>query len=41
MFVEHRSVQTKRSRLRKKLGISSDTDLIQYMKALGDAHADG
>lgn len=32
-FVTHRSVQTSKSRLRKKLGISGETDLYQYIKS--------
>lgn len=33
-FVEVRSVQTKRSRLRKKLGLSGDIDFYQYLHSL-------
>lgn len=33
-FIEHRSVQTKKSRLRKKLHVPSDVDLYHYLKAL-------
>jgi DNA-binding CsgD family transcriptional regulator/cell division protein FtsL len=33
LFITHRSVQTRKSRLRKKLGISSETDLYQYIKS--------
>lgn len=32
-FIEHRSVQTKRNRLRKKLKLSSSQDLYQYMQS--------
>jgi DNA-binding NarL/FixJ family response regulator len=32
-FVTHRSIQTRKSRLRKKLNISRDTDLYQYIKS--------
>ncbi len=32
MFITHRSVQTSKSRLRKKLDIPSDTDLYSYFK---------
>lgn len=34
MFITHRSVQTSKSRLRKKLGISSEADLYHYVKSL-------
>ncbi len=34
MFITHRSVQTKKNRLRKKLDISGDTDLHRYFQAL-------
>lgn len=34
MFITHRSVQTRKSRLRKKLGISGEIDLYQYFKSL-------
>ena len=34
MFITHRSVQTGKSRLRKKLGIPAETDLYQYFKSL-------
>jgi tetratricopeptide (TPR) repeat protein len=34
LYVEHRSVQIRKSRLRKKLNIDSDTDLHQFMKSL-------
>lgn len=33
MFITHRSVQTSKNRLRKKLGIPSETDLYQYFKS--------
>lgn len=33
MFITHRSVQTSKSRLRKKLGISSEADLYHYFKS--------
>lgn len=33
-FIEHRSVQTKKSRLRKKLNLASDVDLYQYLYSL-------
>ena len=33
MFITHRSVQTSKGRLRKKLDISSKTDLYQYIKS--------
>lgn len=33
-FITHRSVQTRKSRLRKKLGIPADVDLYQYMTSL-------
>lgn len=33
MFITHRSVQTRKSRLRKKLGIASKIDLYQYIKS--------
>lgn len=33
MFITHRSVQTSKSRLRKKLGIPNETDLYQYFKS--------
>ncbi len=32
-FIEHRSVQTKKSRLRKKLRVPSDIDLYHYLKS--------
>jgi len=32
-FIQHRSVQTNRSRLRKKMDLSSDIDLYQYIKS--------
>ncbi len=35
-FVEHRSVQNKKNRLRKKLNISSDVDLYFFFKNLSD-----
>ncbi|MFS4473195.1 LuxR C-terminal-related transcriptional regulator [Chryseobacterium sp. T20] len=35
-FVEHRSVQNKKNRLRKKLNISSDVDLYFFFKSLSD-----
>ncbi len=35
-FVEHRSVQNKKNRLRKKLNISSDIDLHLFFKSLSD-----
>lgn len=35
-FVEHRSVQNKKHRLRKKLNISSDVDLYFFFKNLSD-----
>ena len=34
MYVTHRSVQTRKSRLRKRLHIPGDTDLYQYFKNL-------
>lgn len=37
LCVEHRSVQTRKNRLRKKLGIPSETDLYQYLKTLDSA----
>jgi DNA-binding CsgD family transcriptional regulator len=33
MFITHRSVQTSKSRLRKKLGIPNEADLYQYFKS--------
>lgn len=39
-FVEHRSVQNKKNRLRKKLNISSDVDLYLFFKNLSDGHAE-
>lgn len=33
LFMTHRSVQTKKNRLRKKLGIPSDTNLHRYFKS--------
>lgn len=33
LFMTHRSVQTKKNRLRRKLGITSDTDLCRYFKS--------
>ncbi len=33
MFITHRSVQTSKSRLRKKLGVSGKTDLYRYFKS--------
>jgi DNA-binding CsgD family transcriptional regulator len=36
LTVEHRSVQTRKNRLRKRLGIPSKTDLYQYLKMLDD-----
>ena len=33
-YIEHRSVQVRKSRLRKKLGIDSSLDLNDYMKSL-------
>jgi len=33
-FIEHRSVQTKKTRLRKKLGVPSEVDLYQYLQSL-------
>jgi len=35
-FMQHRSVQIKKSRLRKKLNLGSDVDLYQYLKFLID-----
>lgn len=35
-FMQHRSVQIKKSRLRKKLNIGSDVDLYQFLKSLVD-----
>lgn len=35
--IEHRSVQTRKGRLRKKLGITPNTDLYHYLKTLGDS----
>jgi len=32
-FIQHRSVQTNRSRLRKKMHLSSNTDLYKYIKS--------
>lgn len=34
LSIEHRSVQTRKSRLRKKLNIDSETDLFLFMKSL-------
>lgn len=34
-FVEVRSIQTRRSRLRKKMNLSPDTDIYQYLHSLG------
>ncbi|WP_418895362.1 helix-turn-helix transcriptional regulator [Limibacterium fermenti] len=34
-FVTHRSVQTSKSRLRKKFEIDGQTDLYQYIKSFG------
>lgn len=36
MFITHRSVQTSKSRLRKKLGIHGETDLYQYIKSFSN-----
>lgn len=33
-FIEHRSVQTKKTRLRKKLGVSPGVDLYHYLQSL-------
>ncbi|MDQ1855233.1 LuxR C-terminal-related transcriptional regulator [Chryseobacterium sp. WLY505] len=35
-FMQHRSVQIKKSRLRKKLNLGSDVDLYQFLKSLID-----
>ncbi len=35
-FMQHRSVQIKKSRLRKKLNLGSDVDLYQFLKSLVD-----
>lgn len=35
-FVEHRSIQIRKSRLRKKLNISSEIDLYMYIKSLDE-----
>lgn len=32
-FIQHRSVQTKKSRLRKKMNLSSSTDLYRYIRS--------
>ncbi|MCE5206258.1 MAG: LuxR C-terminal-related transcriptional regulator [Porphyromonadaceae bacterium] len=32
-FIQHRSVQTNKSRLRKKMRLSSDVDLFKYIKS--------
>lgn len=40
-FVEHRSVQNKKHRLRKKLNISSDVDLYFFFKNLSDDSKSG
>src|SRR5690554_709873 len=37
LFIEHRSVQTRKNRLRKKLGIPSGTDLYQYLVMLNES----
>lgn len=34
MFITHRSAQTKKSRLRKRLGISGNTDIYRYLISL-------
>ena len=34
MFITHRSVQTRKSRLRKKLGIPGEVDLYRYFKSI-------
>lgn len=34
MFIQHKSTQQKKSRLRKRLNISSDTDLYQFLGSL-------
>lgn len=36
MYIQHRSVQTKKSRLRKKLQISSQADITDYLKSCVD-----
>lgn len=36
LTVEHRSVQTRKGRLRKKLKLSPKTDLYHYLKTMGD-----
>lgn len=35
LFIEHRSVQTRKNRLRKKLKLSANTDLYQYLREMG------
>lgn len=37
LFIEHRSVQTRKNRLRKKLKLSSNADLYQYLITIEDA----
>ena len=36
LFVEHKSVQTRKNRLRKQLGMPRNTDLYQYMRWLDE-----
>lgn len=36
-FMEHRSVQTKRGRLRKKLNIESEVDIHKFLRELSDS----
>lgn len=36
MYITHRSVQTNKSRLRKKLDIDGKTDLYQYIKSFSN-----
>ena len=38
-FMEHRSVQTKRGRLRKKLNIDSEVDMHKFLRALSDVES--
>lgn len=35
LFIQHKSAQQKKSRIRKRLGLSSDIDLYQFLSSLG------
>ena len=40
MYIEHKSVQTRKNRLRKQLGLPRNTDLYQYMRELNERDYD-